>query len=97
MTSIELPAGLVSIGAYAFYGCSSMTTIALPAGLTSIGGYAFSGCSSLLAIARPAGLTSIGGYAFEGVPLYDNRMSSAGPGSGSEVPGESAPDGPAGL
>jgi len=32
MTSIELPAGLKSLGGGAFYGCSSLTSIALPAG-----------------------------------------------------------------
>jgi hypothetical protein len=32
LTSIELPAGLTSIGVSAFYDCSSMTSIELPAG-----------------------------------------------------------------
>jgi hypothetical protein len=32
MTLIELPAGLTSIGANTFYGCSSLTSIELPAG-----------------------------------------------------------------
>ena len=66
MTSIELPAGLVSISANAFYGCSSMTSIELPAGLTSIGESAFYECSSLASIALPAGLTSIAANAFYG-------------------------------
>jgi hypothetical protein len=32
LTSIELPAGLTSIGVAAFNGCSSLMSIALPAG-----------------------------------------------------------------
>jgi hypothetical protein len=55
MTSIELPAGLKSIGEEAFCGCSSLTSIMLPAGLTSIGEGAFEGCSSMTSIKLPAG------------------------------------------
>ena len=64
MTSIELPAGLTSIGERAFSYCSSMTSIALPTSLTSIGGSAFYGCSSMTSIELPAGLISIGERAF---------------------------------
>jgi hypothetical protein len=66
MRSIELPAGLTSIGDHAFYGCSSLRSIELPAGLTSLGDDVFNGCSSLRSIALPAGLTSIGRGAFWG-------------------------------
>jgi hypothetical protein len=66
MVSIELPAGLTSIGEYAFCGCSSLTSIELPAGLTSLGDAAFDGCSSLTSIELPAGLTSLGEGAFAG-------------------------------
>jgi hypothetical protein len=55
LTSIELPAGLTSLGERAFYGCSSLTSIELPASLTSIGKGAFRGCSSLTLIKLPAG------------------------------------------
>ena len=34
LATIELPAGLTSIGARAFQGCSSLATIELPAGLS---------------------------------------------------------------
>ena len=50
LTSITLPAGLTSLGEWAFSRCSSMVSIELPAGLTSLGGYAFYGCSSLTSI-----------------------------------------------
>ena len=60
MTSIELPAGLMSLDWGAFDDCSSLTLIELPAGLTSLGMFTFHGCSSLASIELPAGLTSIG-------------------------------------
>ena len=55
MTTIALPAGLTSIAANAFYGCSWMTSIALPASLTSIGDFAFKDCSSVTSIQLPSG------------------------------------------
>jgi len=66
MTSITLPAGLTSIGEYAFSCCDSMTSIVLPASLTSMGSGAFDGCSSLTLIELPTGLTSLGERAFDG-------------------------------
>jgi hypothetical protein len=64
--SITLPAGITSIGNFAFHGCNSLTSIELPAGITSIGNYAFQSCISLASIELPASLTStsIGNYAF---------------------------------
>ena len=66
LTSIELPAGLTSLGGHAFSGCSLMTSITLPASLTSLGNGAFCDCSSMTSIALPAGLTSLGQCAFYG-------------------------------
>jgi hypothetical protein len=65
LTSINLPAGLTSIGNRAFSNCRSLKDINLPGGLTSVGDYAFSYCSSLTEINLPGGLTSIGSDAFE--------------------------------
>ena len=56
----------MSLGGFAFQGCSSMTSIELPAGLKSISKAAFYGCSSMTSIALPAGLTSLGEGAFAG-------------------------------
>ena len=64
LTTLRVPAGVVSIGNRAFRGCSSLAAITLPDGLTSIGDRAFRGCSALAAITLPDGLTSIGGGAF---------------------------------
>jgi hypothetical protein len=48
IASVQLPAGLESIGTYAFSGCTYLTISgSLPASLTSIGPYAFNGCTRL--------------------------------------------------
>jgi hypothetical protein len=68
LVSVQLPAGLTSIGNFAFYGCSGLTgSLTFPAGLTFIGDYAFSGCSGLTgSLTFPAGLTFVGECAFYG-------------------------------
>ncbi len=63
---INLPDSLTSIGAWAFYQCSSLTTLDLPDSLTSIEYAAFQRCSSLTTLDLPDSLTSIGGSAFFG-------------------------------
>lgn len=50
LTTIILPERLTSIGASAFYGCSSLTSITIPEGVKSIGGWAFRECVSLTSI-----------------------------------------------
>ena len=54
------------IGAYAFYGCSSLTSLTLPSNVTKIGESAFEGCSSLTSLTLPSSVTSIGSSAFYG-------------------------------
>ena len=69
MDSIEqiaFPAGLTSIGDWAFGGCTALTTITFPDGLTSIGSCAFYDCAGLTSVTLPAGLTEIDSSAFEG-------------------------------
>ena len=54
-----IPDQVISIGDYAFYGCSKLESITLPESITSIGGYAFRSCSSLKSITVPEGITKI--------------------------------------
>ena len=52
------------LGAYAFYGCTSLVSLILPKDITKIGEWAFYECSKLTDIAIPASVTSIGKVAF---------------------------------
>ncbi len=66
-TAYSIPAGVTSIGGWAFSGCDNLTSIEIPDSVTSIGGdYAFASCSSLTSIAIPDSVTSIGFEAFAG-------------------------------
>jgi len=59
-----LPNSVTSIGASAFYDCSTLTEIMLPNSVTSIGASAFYDCSTLTEIMLPNSVTSIAEYAF---------------------------------
>ena len=75
LTSVTLPAGLMTLGAYVFDGCSSLSALtysgnadegsALPSTVTVVGNYAFNGCSELTTINLEA-VKTIGTYAFQG-------------------------------
>ncbi len=62
--SFTIPAGVTSIGEYAFYFCTSLTEVVIPDSVTSIGEYAFNFCKSLTEIVIPNSVTSIGEKAF---------------------------------
>jgi formylglycine-generating enzyme required for sulfatase activity len=53
---------LLSIGSYAFSGCTSLESVSFPAA-QNIGAYVFSGCTGLTFVSFPAA-TSIGNFAF---------------------------------
>ena len=50
LTSVTIPAGVTSIEANAFYGCSGLTSVTIPSSVTSIGANAFYGCSGLTGV-----------------------------------------------
>ena len=62
--TFEMLEGYTSIGANAFFECSSITSITLPNTVTNIGDGAFCWCSSLSSITIPDSVTTIGKYAF---------------------------------
>lgn len=62
--SYAIPAGVTSIEAGAFNGCSSLTSVAIPVSVTSIGNDAFAGCESLTNVVISASVTTIGNNAF---------------------------------
>jgi hypothetical protein len=45
--SYSVPAGVTSIGDYAFRSCTGLTSVVIPASVTSIGTFAFAGCANL--------------------------------------------------
>lgn len=58
----EISSNVVSIGSYAFYGCSALISVDIPVA-TSIGKSSFESCSKLTSVEIPVA-TSIGSYAF---------------------------------
>ncbi|MDE6293267.1 MAG: leucine-rich repeat protein, partial [Clostridiales bacterium] len=61
LTSITIPASVVSIGMSAFADCKDLQTITFEpdSQLETVGGYAFSGCSALRTVVIPEGVTVI--------------------------------------
>ena len=64
LKTLELPAGVTSIGKCSFAFCAALDEIRLPDTLTTIGESAFEGCKSVLALEVPASVTSVGERAF---------------------------------
>jgi hypothetical protein len=76
-----MPSGLLSIGASAFNGCTSITAINIPNSVFSIGASAFNGCKSLTSITIPNNsMTIIANDAFSScdILLLDNYKSKSG-------------------
>jgi hypothetical protein len=66
LTYAVLPAGVTTIGKYAFRECSIVTPLGFPSTVTAIGGLAFWHCSGLTRVEIPSSVTTIGEGAFDG-------------------------------
>ncbi|MGA2750209.1 MAG: leucine-rich repeat protein [Verrucomicrobiota bacterium] len=65
LTSVTIPAGVISIGGGAFYFCTRLAGVNIPPSVTSIGGGAFYGCASLTSITIPASVTNLASLVFD--------------------------------
>ena len=76
LTSITLPKTLITIGNYAFYGCSGLTgNLAIPESVTTIGEITFHGCSGFTGnLTIPESVTTIGYEAFEGCSGFTGSL-----------------------
>ena len=78
LTSIEIPQGTTTIGAYAFYNYQTLTSVTIPNSVTTILGNSFYQCKYLQSFVMPDSVTSLGpilsnpGYHF----YYCERMTS---------------------
>ena len=61
LTTLEIPAGVTSVGARAFEGCTSLTSVVMPSGVTEIGWYAFRDCSEITSLTIPNSVTFMNG------------------------------------
>ena len=64
VTALEIPSGVTSISAYAFYNCLSLTSVKIPDTVMSIGRCAFYRCSNFTSVSLPKNLSKIGSDAF---------------------------------
>ncbi len=64
MTSLSVPASVVTVDMGAFYGCYNVTSLTLAEGLTVIDDTAFSNCFGVPAVTLPASLKHVGAEAF---------------------------------
>jgi len=61
----QIPSSVVSIGDYAFYGCTNLESFTIPNSISSIGNTAFGHCSGLVSIIIPNSVSTIGEGSFE--------------------------------
>jgi fibronectin type 3 domain-containing protein len=64
LTSATIPGTVLSIGNYAFLGCTALTSVTMFDGVTNIGERAFYQCTALSSVIIPGSVRAIGNYAF---------------------------------
>ena len=70
LESVNIPSSVTSIGAYAFYGCTSLSSaLTIPDGVTELPTEVFRNCTSLTSVTLPAQMTSIGHGCFNNCHL----------------------------
>ena len=75
LTTLDLPARVVTIGNTAFQGCTAMTgELKLPSTLKSIGSGAFNGCTFTGELILPDGLEELGDSAFHGCSKFTGDL-----------------------
>lgn len=83
ITEVDLSSNtsLISLGDYAFDGCTSLTgtvDLSKATGLLSTGKYTFQNCTGITAVSLPSSLTTIGNYAFNGCTAIANTIDISG-------------------
>jgi hypothetical protein len=66
LETMELPAGITTIGEGLFSGCTNLEEVTIPDSVTSIGGSAFIRCTSLASVTIPKDVASFGVNVFYG-------------------------------
>ncbi len=78
LKTVALNDGLITIGDFAFSGCSSVCSVDIPYGVGEIGDGAFSYCTNLENIIISLSVTSLGEYAFCGCRALEEITLSSG-------------------
>lgn len=65
LTEVVIPEGVISIGGFAFLGCSSLMNVNIPSSVINVKDWAFNKCSSLTNINIPSSVTNIEALAFK--------------------------------
>ena len=67
--SVEIPEGVITIGAETFNGCKKLSSVTIPSTIENIGIQCFGNCENLESISLPEGLKNIDTFAFYGCDL----------------------------
>ena len=74
ITSVSVPGSVVTIGSYAFDGCTKLVTATLHEGVGNIGRNAFNECYVMKTIDIPSSVHTIGVYAFNGCKVLKSLI-----------------------